>query len=373
MRKRLIAITIFLSLVFSVSVAGAATLTKVSGTIADGQKVTITGSGFGTAPTNVSFITGESGTAGNPLTETGWTRSTPSATAGGPWSTPLYSNAKALNGKNSILCSYPSGTYGCIFDIKYAEPIAKAYISFWVYGDYKAFNAAPKNYFQWKMFRANASSNVTDAPSTFYITQFPKSDGTCLQAYHLNYIDSTLRSTVPDKSGRDCFPRGEWLRMEILIQESDPDVANGTEIVKYYSTTKNNWTVWTNYTKNVITRSNTTTNRWKYLHFGQYVGNESVGKNVNAYWDNVYIQQGTFARVELCDSSSWATCNKRQVQQPTSWSTSSVILNFNQGPFATGQKAYLYFIDDAGNASNGLPVTIGATVGSTKSLNSLRR
>jgi hypothetical protein len=356
------AITIFFCLVLSVSVAGAATLTKVSGTFSDGQKITITGSGFGTAPASVSFITGESETPGNPLAETGWMRSTPSAGGAGPISTPKYSNAKALNGKNSIICSFPNGTYGCTFDLGYTAPISKAYISFWVYGDYKTFLAAPNNHFQWKMFRVNSTTNVNDSPSTFMISQWPKSDGSCLQAYVVNYIDTTYKVKVPDGNAwRTCFPRGEWIRMEVMLQESDLNVANGTEVVNYYSTTTNSWKNWTNYKGNVITRA--TADRWKYIHFGHYMGNESVGKNADSYWDNIYIQQGTFARVELCDSSSWSTCQKRQVQKPESWTANSLIITANSGPFTTGKQVYLFFIDDAGNASNGLPVTIGATLG----------
>jgi len=364
-------ITIFFCLVLSVSVAGAATLSTASGTFADGQQVTITGSGFGTTPTNASFLTAESGTAGSPLSETAWTRSSPSTD--GAWSTPVYSSARALNGTKSILCPYPSGTYGCAFSWGSSQPITKAYISFWLYGDYKAFKAAPENYFQWKMLHVAPSANYGTVAPMFLVTQWPKSDGTCLQALSVNFPDTSYVTSTPDNNyWRTCFPQGEWVRMEVFLQESDPGVANGTEIVKYYSTKANSWTTWTNYNKNLISRGATMTDRWMYMHFGHYIGNDHVGKNVDTYWDNVYVQQGTFARIELCDSSSWSTCKKRQVQKPVSWSSSSIIISANSGPFTTGETAYLYFIDDAGNASNALTVKIGAA-STTKTPTTLKR
>ncbi len=371
MKTRIMATIFFFCLVLSVSVAGAATLSTASGTFADGQQITITGSGFGTAPANASFITGENGTAGSAFSETGWTYSSASAGGAGPWSSPVYSNARALNGTKSILCSFPSGTYGCTFDIGYSTPITKAYVSFWVYGDYKAFATTSSNHFQWKMFRVNPTLNVSDTPATFMISQWPVSDGTCYQAYHVNYIDTTYNITLPDNNiWRSCFPKGEWIRMEIFLQESDLNTANGTEIAKYYSTTKNGWTTWSNYNKNIITRG--TSDRWQYIHFGQYIGNDATGKNADTYWDNVYVQQGTFARVELCDSSSWSSCQKRQVQKPVSWSASSIVISANSGPFATGETAYLFFIDDAGNASNALTVKIGSA-STTKTPTTLKR
>ena len=372
MRTRMMTVTIFFCLVLSVSVAGAATLSTASGTFANGQQVIITGSGFGTVPANVSFIDAESGAVGSTFSETGWTYSSASAGGAGPWSSPVYSNARALNGSKSILCSYPSGTYGCTFDIGYSLPITKAYVSFWVYGDYKAFSSTSDYHFQWKMFRVNPTINVSDTPATVMIAQWPKSDGTCYQAYHVNYVDTTYKINIPegDEFWRKCFPRNEWIRMEIFLQESDLGTANGTEIIKYYSTSANNWTTWSNYNKNITTRA--TADRWKYVHFGQYIGNESIGKSADTYWDNVYVQQGTFARVELCDSSSWSSCQKRQVQKPVSWSASSIAISANSGPFATGDTAYLFFIDDAGNASNALTVKIGAA-STTKTPTTLKR
>jgi len=79
MKIKMMAIVISFCLVFSVSIARAATLTSANGTFSDGQQVTITGSSFGTAPTSVSFLTGENGKAGSLLSETGWSYSAASA------------------------------------------------------------------------------------------------------------------------------------------------------------------------------------------------------------------------------------------------------------------------------------------------------
>jgi hypothetical protein len=373
MRKMMMELTIFFCLVLSASVAGAATLTSVSGTISDGQVVTIKGSGFGTSPTDTSFLDFEKGAVGSAISETRWTGSTPSRTVPGPITIPKYSNLKAHNGKQAITCAFKDPTYGCLFSLGYTEPIDKVYVSYWFYSEYITFPT--KKYFQWKMFRVMPESNVIDQASTFMISQWPNEDGTCRQAYHANIANPTtpLQQIVPDKRiFRTCFPRGEWIRIELFLEESDLGVANGTEMLKYYSTNTNTWTTWSNYSKNVMTRE-ATDKRWKWMHFGHYVGNGGTGFNVNIYWDNVYVQRGTYARFELCDSSSWSTCNNREVQAATGWSTTGATIRINTGTFERGKTVYLFFIDDAGNASKGFPVTIGATIGATKSLNTLRR
>jgi len=371
MKARVSALVVIFCLVSSISVAGAATLTKVSGTFTNGQSITVTGSGFGTAPTDASFIDAESGAVGNPIVETGWSRSTASAEAGGPWTTPVYSSTKALNGTKSIKCALPSGVYGCTFDVNYPNGVGKLYLSYWIYADYKKF--PPENHFQWKTFRFTPTDIISGTSPDFGMSIWPSGDGSCYQAYHtVDYPsptgtgDISLADVVPDKNiwRSDCMPRGEWYRMEVLVNESDPLVANGTQVIKYYSTSKNAWVTWSNYVGNIITRSSAD-KRYRWLHIGEYIGNPSTGKDVDIYWDNVYVQRGTYARFELCDSSSWSTCKKRQVQQPTQWSSSSVVIKFNQGPFTSGQQTYLYFIDDAGNASNGLLITTGSSAAKT--------
>ena len=82
---------------------------------------------------------------------------------------------------------------------------------------------------------------------------------------------------------------------------------------------------------------------------------------MNTYWDNVYIQQGTYARVEVGDNSSWANCSKREIQKPNTWTNNQITIQVNTGNFTQGQKLYLFVIDDAGNASTGWPLNQGTT------------
>jgi hypothetical protein len=353
---------------FSVANDAPPTISSVSGTVSDNETVTVTGSGFGTtSPMDVSSLNFEDGTVGNNISENNWEASSASETT----YTPKYTNVKALNGGKSMLCSYPSGIYDCVLSRDFQGPVGKAYLSFWVYGDYKAFSPET-NAFQWKMFRFTPTGNLTGTSPIFGLSQWPASDGTCSQAYHsTGYpIDDTNEiggnDAVPNGNmWRDCFPRSQWYRMEIFAEESDINTPNGTEVIKYYDPVKNSWTLWSAYWNDIITRARSQDN-WEWLHLSMYIGNSSVGKDVDAYWDNVYLQRGTFARFELCDSSTWSSCKNREVQKPLSWSNGSVQLSINTGTFTNGQQAYLIALDDNNNPSAGYPVTIsGSSTGDT--------
>lgn len=78
------------------------------------------------------------------------------------------------------------------------------------------------------------------------------------------------------------------------------------------------------------------------------------------YFDNVYIDY-TPARVMIGNASTFQASTKRELQPPVSWSNNGIEVVVKTGAFNTGEKAYLYVVDANGNASGGLPVTIGGT------------
>jgi hypothetical protein len=85
------------------------------------------------------------------------------------------------------------------------------------------------------------------------------------------------------------------------------------------------------------------------------------GSNGWWYWDEIYIDN-TIARVELGDSPNWSSCNRREIQIPVAWNSSSITVQCNPGAFSSGSTAYLYVMDRNGAVNqNGLAVTIGGS------------
>jgi hypothetical protein len=96
---------------------------------------------------------------------------------------------------------------------------------------------------------------------------------------------------------------------------------------------------------------------YRWFIWQNWVGNGLTSQDT--FLDDLFIQVGTQARVELCDKPTWGACTLREVQAPSSWSDGSISLKFNQGGFKPGQTAYLYVVDGSGVASRGMQVAIG--------------
>jgi len=91
---------------------------------------------------------------------------------------------------------------------------------------------------------------------------------------------------------------------------------------------------------------------WRLGHMAQ-----GFVDTAKAWFDDVYLAT-TQARVEIGNASTWSGCTHREIQIPTSWSSTSITIDFNQGNFADSTTVYLYVVDTAGNVSPGYAVTI---------------
>jgi hypothetical protein len=107
-----------------------------------------------------------------------------------------------------------------------------------------------------------------------------------------------------------------------------------------------------------------------FVDFGHMQGNPatrnaadgcSTDWNTTQDWDDIYFSQ-TYSRVEVCAGSTWSNKGVCEVQIPTAWATGEVSFVVNQGAFADDATAYLYVVDEDGDANtNGLEITIGGT------------
>jgi hypothetical protein len=90
--------------------------------------------------------------------------------------------------------------------------------------------------------------------------------------------------------------------------------------------------------------------------FGGYTFDDGNSNNYR-YFDDIYYDT-TWAHVELCAGSTWATRGVCEPQIPTNWNANgqSITITVNLGQFASGTK-YLYVMDSA-QAKNALGTAI---------------
>ena len=158
---------------------------------------------------------------------------------------------------------------------------------------------------------------------------------------------------------------GTWFRKEVYWRYG---VTNGDFVERIFRNPGNEGAItikdWTGIA------ANPPLNTKRYFTFQNYVGDsvpDTMDKrNINIYIDDVFIQTGTQARVELCDSSTWSSRKHCEIQYPSAWADGSISIQFNQGAFGAGNAAYLYVVDSSGNVnSSGYKVTISPPSGNT--------
>lgn len=359
---------------------------SISGTLNDGQAVTIVGSGFGTkvTATPAYFFGNQNNTVGQ--LPVGLTSS--DTTGGGFVASDNNRNINKSNIKWHYTAISPAGTdtpaesWGRdVFD--FGTSITEYYMTAWVYLDKTGTTC---NSWQWKYMSTSAAPGhegylVYDGyPGTAGMWFWKESEnrwyGTALQEYYSpygtnnNYQDASNHFQTSGNMPDDGWLWNQWQRMEFYEKASD----SGTGVV------------YMNRIGRIGAPIETHTGWWnmgpgdmavghRWMGLGMSVA--SVSRAVSAcngegkvvdfkvYNDNVYIDK-TQARVELCDSATWAARTHCEIQPTTAWSDISNTINLNQGSFANGNMAYLYVVDANGAVNaNGSAAILGSVAGDT--------
>jgi hypothetical protein len=288
---------------------------------------------------------------------------------------PTYSTTKSHSGSKSIKSEYnifsaPNRQYDSTFIYDTGlNGIGIIYLSFWAYFD--LVDTAG----QWKIFRImNNDTSVSDSDGTLYFSQWYKSDGSNLQEYLMLFCDQDdYGKCYPGSDGdlrssASSIPSRQWVRIEFWGVESSSDgTRDGSLDFQYQDQTHGPVQMLTGgpWSGTIITRASGVTYRWRYITFQNYWGNLSVGDGTKekVYIDDIYIQTGTMARIELCDNGTWANRKHCEIQYPTAWSDGSLTVVVNKGSFGVSDSAYLYVVDAAGAVSDGYPITLGQSYG----------
>jgi hypothetical protein len=352
-------------------VFAAPSITGISGSISDGQSVTLSGSGFGSnaAIGKIEWLGGaggniEKGTNGNNVSlPAGWRTDSTSSER----QTPQYSTTRAHSGSKSIGSSWPQSTqYTSGFSYDTGGAIGTLYMTWWVY--FEHVDGAG----QWKMFRIMDSDSYADSDGTCYYNNWFNGDGSSSQSMHYmfcayqNYDQCYPNSDANLRYTATATDVNKWIRIEVYGKESSSaGMRDGEFNFLKYPHTSGPVSYLTNgpWIGNIITRASGVSARWRWIEFENYWGNiqSGPGTNEKAYWDDIYIQTGTQARIELCAESAWASRKHCEIQIPSAWSSGSITFSLNQGSFSGSTAAYVYVVDSSGAVSpSGYPVTIGS-------------
>lgn len=325
-------------------------ISGVTGTISDGQSITITGTDFGaTGPTVVLFDDFENGTNGSEI-PTG-----SNSAVVGQWAditslghpTGHYSSTEAHSGSIS---------YGLIFDNEdtYEQlglslsDISDFLICYWVnIGTVPAVPDGANFKMAWLLDNTlgNVASSDHTIPTT--ITSLP------VTGLFVGSDDSQMWDYDHGEWECPSWATDTWRRFCCYIHGH---ASSGT--IKLWETTGSGTAI-------VINKSSVATKRassvWKMLTLPGYGRADSNG---SAWYDDIYVASGTgaAARVEIGNNATYANCTNLAVCTPTAWGDTEITATVRAGSFTTGT-AYLFVVDASGNASAGKEITLGNTYG----------
>ena len=353
-------IVITFSIIFANSAQAAPAVGSVSGTVAGGQTITITGTGFGTTgPTIKVFDDFEKGANWNTIyTGAGSAQVGQWDAIGGYPAGIKYSSAYKRSGNLSYVQNWSSdnGAEGDRWvGIHSLGGATQIYMSWWAFiptgvnvpGTQRG-NLDPGGGPNWKIF-------------WLYHNPYPASD----------FTSTFLSNTLPTRgawfvgAGNDMSParidsgwnydtsfiKGQWSRWEVYITGSTT-----SGILQFFET---NASRTRNRLVNLSGVTMHTGETWDIVHFPGYGRGD---QNSQTYYDDIYVATGpgALSRVEIGNNSAYSSCTNLAVITPTSWSSNSITATVRQGAFTAGSSAYLFVVDSTGAVSPGYPVTIGS-------------
>ncbi len=351
-----------LLLVLAASALAAPTITSVSGTVGNGQTVTVSGSSFGSGPTVLIFDDFEKGATNSMISTTSG-----SAQVGqwdyvqGASSEIVYSTEYTHGGSQSVRinCAYSSAMPLLEKQLNVGDG-QEVFFTWWQYlptnrnvpgTDGPEAAGAPN----WKFFWLYGSNGYfrSDYVDTLLASTFP-------------YANNVLNTVGDDPNGgalwrgfgwyTSLFNKGVWTRFTAYFKGGMAPNGDGAASFSELNSTGNlqvgSVTGITNQTAGYP---------WIKLHFPGFFRNDS---NSVIYLDDIYVATGAArARVEIGNSATYTSCTNLSTITPTSWGASTITAVVRTGSFTTGDSAYLFVVDSTGNASSGYALTIGTPGG----------
>lgn len=312
------------------------------GSLAVGDTITITGTGFGSGTTPVLFQDFESGTVGASTSTVGFT----TATSNGGTEPLIVSDQKYAGtrcGRSDCSVGTESASY--VQGLNTDQIYASFHTMPWMTEDPASTLDTVKGF----RFHADQGPNVfTSYPGVMHQEHVVfGSKGSRIQQNETN-DGSGFAASKNTRSVPRCNDK-EWTRQQYHYKLSTPGVADG--FVRYWHNAVQslNWT-------SVMTRDVGVTANGQFALLPFYWGNGVKGYH---YYDLICIHKGPncAARVELGDAAAYASCTKREILENVSWSDESIQVKLHKHTFGTGT-AWLHVIDASNNVVQSHQVTL---------------
>ncbi len=354
MRLKVSSCLVLLSVLFCVGKTYAAptisSLGVSGGAIIDGGSINILGGGFGVHNLDIQWLGGKNGlietsSAGSPPpNQNNWRFDS--------FGDSIVSTDEFHSGTKSLKNNLTSGgTFAAAIRYGWHETIGfnqDIFVSWWVRRVHSGSG-------QWKMFRVSSIDDIRDVA----VPQFKMFNWDTSNQFFVNPGPSAGSEVGGGYSYPYPSQDSRWYRMDIQVRTaSGHGVSDGTYTVRLYDPASGI----TSKTANNTMSFNGADDFYQYFLWQNYIGN---GLTAQQTWiDDIYIQIGTQARVELGNNSNYFSCSFREIQRPDSWGDGAITLSLNQGSFQNGDTAYLFVVDADGNPSVGYPITIGGAAAS---------
>lgn len=356
--QRYAAYTVGLLVLASTSVFPNPAISSTSGEIKDGDTITISGSKFGSRDAVDEFLGGSSGhieqtSEGQDSSFGNWRI----ADGNGNDAAAFVTSDNARSGdKTWVIDSDYNGSVRYDYGSEIPEN-TDIFVSWWVRFDINDGDSG-----QWKMFRLSHHNDIQDSGTE--ITMFNWFGGNGDQL--IIRPDSCPEGSNAVSYYGGIYPDVEnrWMRIDQYVHtsnKSEKDGYNATVLLDD-NVQKSMWSSSSDpEPKYPFVYSYTSDLRYRWFIWQNYRGNGL--DNLKIWMDDIYIQVGSFARVELGNAATLQDSNIREVQRVNSWGATEVKIEFNQGGFGSDDNVWLYVIDEKGLASPGFKVEISSNHG----------
>lgn len=333
-------------------------ITGVTGTISNGQTITITGTGFGAnGPTVLLFDDFEGGTNGNQLStslaEVGaWTSiQSPTFTS--------YSNANKVSGTLAArfnINGYPTNQHPVIM-AQTASAFDSFFVSYWyMLPTGNTFPGDGTGGVNWKVVWVTKDDAVDDADLTIMGQGWDWWHMFGNDPVHATYDSSTYR--LANGTTSYSYSDGRWDRMAWWTKGAEGTTGE-TNIT--LTNTLGTWSAWN--VTGVATLNEGDSNKRRQFYVNGYVRDTP-----NSYptFDDVYIATGPYARarVEIGNANTYSgstvltVCTTPAGSSSGYWSDTSISCTVRQGGISNGN-AWVYVTDINGVTSSGQAITFG--------------
>jgi hypothetical protein len=343
---------LLVAILFAPGVNANPQISSVNGDIKDGESIAISGVNFGMKEGFTEFLGGKSGhiektAEGQDYSFGNWKIADGNGTDAAMHITDQNvrsgTHAWVVNSDYNGSARYDFGS-----DIPEQTDI---FISWWV-----RFSVA-EEVGQWKMFRLSHHNDIQDSGTE--LVMFNWFDGGSDQLVVRPDRCPEGKNAVSYYGGNYPFEKDKWVRVDQYIRTSNVGQKDG-----YSETTllgdgvyKSSWsnssdedpehpTIYT-YNSDM---------RYRWFIWQNYRGNGL--DQLTVMLDDVYIQVGSVARVELGNASTLENSNIREIQRVKSWQNGLIEIEFNQGGFKAGDVAWLFVVDEFGHAGSGFEFKI---------------